>query len=131
MIGYRQRAEPRITHDGRAETAIVTVRPDLVDRGHTGDVMAAITRGRRARPSGEPSPAPAAARTALDLAAAVAPAAHTPATAGVAAVCDPLPEGAGAAATEAATVTVACRAGLHVLDHLPVVSGSCDRSHAV
>jgi len=32
MIGYQQRAEPRITHNGRAETAIVTARPDLVDR---------------------------------------------------------------------------------------------------
>ena len=127
MIGHGQHAELRITHEGRAETAIITVRPDLVDR----EVTPAITRDRRARPRGGPSPALAAAGAALDLAAAVAPAAHAPATAGVAAVRDPLSEGAGAAATEAATVTVACRAGLHVLDHLPVVSGSCDRSHAV
>ena len=75
------------------------------------------------------STAPSAA--ALHLSVAVAPAAHASAVAGVAPVGDPRPEGAGAAATEAATVTVACRAGLHVLDHLPVVSGSCDRSHAV
>ena len=124
MIGNRQRAEPRITRRGRAETAIIGVRTDLTgSAGHTGDVMPAITRDRRARPSDGPSPAPTAARTALDPTAAVAPAAHAPAAAGVAAVRDPLPEGAGSAATEAATVTVACRAGLHVLDHLPARVG--------
>jgi hypothetical protein len=75
------------------------------------------------------SAAPSAA--ALHLSVAVAPAAHTSAVAGVAPVGDPRPEGSGAAAAEAASVTVACRAGLHVLVHLPVVSGSCDRSHTV
>ena len=68
------------------------------------------------------SAAPSAA--ALHLSVAVAPAAHASAVASVAPVGDPRPEGAGAAATEAASVTVACRAGLHVLVHLPVVSGS-------
>ena len=57
--------------------------------------------------------APAIA-SALDLAAAAAPAAHAPAVAGVAAVGDPRSDRAGAAAAEAAAVTVACRTGLHV-----------------
>jgi hypothetical protein len=73
----------------------------------------------------------AGSAAALHLSVAVAPAADAPAVAGVAPVGDPRAEGAGAAATEAASVTVACRAGLHVLVHLPVVSGSCDRSHTV
>jgi hypothetical protein len=102
---------------------------DAVDERVTAGARQSVLR--RARRRQRRSPAPAAARTALDLATAVAPAAHPPAVAGVAAVCDPLPEGAGAAATEAATVTVACRAGLHVLDHLPARLGSCDRSHTV
>jgi hypothetical protein len=75
------------------------------------------------------SAAPSAA--ALHMSVAVAPTAHASAVAGVAPVGDPRAEGAGAAAAEAASVTVACRAGLHVLVHLPVVSGSCDRSHTV
>ena len=53
-------------------------------------------------------------RALLDLAGAAAPAAHAPAVAGVAAVGDPRSDRAGAAAAEAASVTVACRTGLHV-----------------
>src|SRR3954452_4149077 len=78
-----------------------------------------------------PSATPAVAARPLDLTAAVAPTAQAAAAAGIAAVSDPLPESAGAAAAEAAALSVARRTGLHVLDHLPVVSGSCDRSHTV
>jgi len=89
LIHSRQRTEPRITRSGRAGTAIT---------------------GAGSGPSAAP-----AAGSALHLAAAVAPAAHAAAVAGVAPVGDPLPEGAGAAAAEAAAVSVARRAGLHGL----------------
>ena len=83
------RSHTRLVHD----TAVGTVsRPDP---------------DARVRTSTTPSAA------ALHLSVAVAPAAHASAVAGVAPVGDPRPEGAGAAATEAASVTVACRAGLH------------------
>jgi hypothetical protein len=35
MIGNRQRAEPRITRQGRAETAITGARTDLIGCGIT------------------------------------------------------------------------------------------------
>jgi len=89
LIHSRQRTEPRITRSGRAGTAIT---------------------GAGSGPSAAP-----AAGSALHLAAAVAPAAHAAAVAGVAPVGDPLPEGAGAAAAEAAAVSVTRRAGLHGL----------------
>jgi len=95
-VDWRHRSERYSDELATPDTAVADLDPDACARIST---------------------APSAA--ALHLSVAVAPAAHTSAVAGVAPVGDPRPEGSGAAAAEAASVTVACRAGLHVLVHLP------------